>query len=142
MWPRSKKDKRRTVKLPASMIGEESEAFLGGRLHLVYQATGRSVPAWAWVNPLAHGTFEELFVLSEEAILPPPGARYGWSDMLARLAEHIVAMAGGPEELDRLQRSTLWPLESRLLDHPFRCEPFQLSALVLAALHDHPARWR
>ncbi len=126
----------------------ECEAFLSGHLALCLGQQKRLVPAWAWLNALAHGSEDDIAALAA-ARPEPPGANSWaaplWHQALAFLAHELmyqVARQGRP--LAELQRSTLVPLELELARRsvPTSTKPGELVASVLRALAEHPTSRR
>lgn len=103
-----------------SGVADEVEAYLTGRIvdHLSVRHT--SVPAWAVLNRLAHADRDELEVLvageggghgAFSVISEPP-----WASSERCIAANLLARAPTPEELVRIQRTTLIPVELRLIE--------------------------
>ena len=89
------------------------------------------MPAWAWVNMLAHSRPGDL------ASIKRPH-RFGWEVVVAQLAAELLnAGHGRPEVVGFLQRAVLVPLELALLagDVPEPVTPGQLGVLVMTALY-------
>ena len=121
---------RRGDPVGAALAGE-CEAFLAGAYadHLVDQV--QVVPAWAWLNLLAHGTEDQV----REAATTF-GAR-GWPGARRCLAGELIDIVdSGLAPLDLLQRACLVPLELELAARPsaMRWSPAQLVAAVLDVL--------
>jgi len=120
----------------------ECERFLEGRFaeHLVI--AGIPVPAWAWLNILAHGTPARLQIV---AGAPADGTSgRGWRRALAKLADEVFAAAEREGSLEAVQRGILVPLELYLAARPEMAGlgPDELVARVRAALHHHPSAER
>lgn len=106
---------------PDSGIGAEVEAFLAGRMvdHLV--AHQLPVPAWAVINRLAHATRAELVRLVEGMGMGPDGhlssaaVQPQWESSERFVAGHLLATTGSADDLWRVQRATLVPLELSLI---------------------------
>lgn len=141
---RRHRDDQSSVPFPLGvMLAEEAEAFLAGRLadHLV--ATGRSVPAWALLNRLAHGGLPLVAaccVPGEEGWRSHPsmGAPH-WPAAERSLALRMLASAPRPDELRHLQSRALVPLESRLIERS-RAEilsPGEVIGLASDAVDQH-----
>jgi hypothetical protein len=103
-----------------SGLAAEVEAFLAGRMvdHLV--AHHQPVPAWAVINRLAHSDRPQLVCLVEgvsaDPFLSHPSAQPRWEASERFVAGHLLATTGSPDDLWRLQRATLVPLELRLIE--------------------------
>lgn len=112
-------------------LAAECEAFLAGHYadHLVREV--QIVPAWAWMNLIAHGTEDQIREAATTFV-----AR-GWPGASRFLAGELIDLVeSGLEPLDELQRSYLVPLELELASLPWtaRWSPAQLVAAVLATL--------
>ena len=120
-----------------SGIADEVIAFLAGRLvdHLV--ATSQPVPPWAVLNRLAHGDRADIVRLVEgqpPLATHPSAAQRAWTVSERFVAGHLLAAAPTPEDLGRLQRASLVPLELDLIE---RTAVDRLTAdQVLAAASD------
>lgn len=115
----------------------ESEAFLNGTLaeHLVDHV--QVVPAWAWMNLLAHGT--ETYVRAAAITF----VARGWPGARRFLAGELVdLLESGHGPLETLQRTALVPLELELASLPAaaRWSPAQLVEVVLAVLPERTPR--
>lgn len=103
-----------------SGVADEVEAFLTGRFADQLSARRAPVPAWAALNRLAHADRTELQAVVE-------GASGGWGScpLLSQptwapserfVAGNLLARAPTPEALATIQRTTLIPLELRLIE--------------------------
>ena len=125
---------------------QEAEALLQG--HFLGYATrrGRPIPAWAWVNQVAHASPGELKAVAAAA------GRHGrqgqplsdWREVQAAAARELLWAAGAePDAVARLQRHALVPLELALLRSAARGEvpvtPQVLGRLCHAALRAFPS---
>ncbi len=123
-------------------ISEECEAFLEGVYAEQAATWGWAVPAWAWVNILAHGTPDDLRRLAEEG--PAAGTQeehQRWWSAVARLAQIVLDEARRNEvSVATIQATTLCELEAWLLDHDptAQISAERLTSLVLAILYGHP----
>lgn len=117
----------------------ECERFLEGRFAEHLATSGGPVPAWAWLNLLAHGSEERLRIMSCIRIDPTTGP--SWGRALARLADEVLAEADRERSLLTVQLSVLVPLELYLVARPEMAAlgPDELVARVRAALHHHPS---
>jgi hypothetical protein len=70
---------------------------------------GASVPPWAWLNVLAHGTLEELRALGQAQCPHWVWPRARWF----LVGEVLDAVDSGASSLRTLQREVLIPLELR-----------------------------
>ncbi len=133
----------RAVRRQAAELTAGCEALVAGRAYEHIAATGREVPAWAWLNVLAHGTRRELAdVRSGKRWEVGLGCRREWRAALAFLANEILEKAGpDPAKLVALQSRVLVPLELSLGENPNSrwLGPAELASKVLAALSEHPS---
>jgi hypothetical protein len=118
----------------------DSVVLAGGRL-LEGDATesfrelGQSVPAWAYVNALAHSQPDRLTSLKTPPLFVDPG---GWDAVVAYLATELLTITHGRlDEVHVMQRAVLVPLELDLLAGQVQVprSPRQLADLVINALH-------
>jgi hypothetical protein len=123
---------------PERQLIDETEAFLRGTLAELLAGQLRSLPPWLLVNRLAHGDVDVLRRLVRGE-LPPltiaaahPG--YGRAWMLAErlLVLRLLRSAGGPEEIRRVQRDVLVPVELELVRRS-DTESLTLGAIVAGA---------
>ena len=73
-------------------VGAEVEALLAGRYVGWLRRRGERVPAWAWLNGLAHGASSEVSALAVQRHLI--GRDPAWRRARRLLAGEIVAVAG------------------------------------------------
>jgi len=101
-----------------SAVAEEAAAYLQGRL-LERQrdaGAGGRVPAWLWLNAVAHGDAARLHELAEPP-RPGPSPVAGWRSARAVLAHEALQRCGDdPAALRNLQLRALVPLEAGLAD--------------------------
>ena len=119
----------------------ECEAFLSGQYAQCLRDSDRGVPAWAWLNVLAHGSDGQLGGLASAnpGHEPAPTPATAWPSAMALLAREILnRVAQGGETLAELQRLALVPLE---LDFASRRSwtptPAMFVGAVRSALHQH-----
>ena len=137
MWWR-KPTRRATeveVEFAASKVdlGLECAMFLAGEYGGYLESEGQPVPAWAWVNPLAHGTEDDLRRLVAD--VPPKGSP---GSMVARIAAHVLELLDDPGQdvcLTELQRRTLIPLETALGEAPGLGVPLNSAELGRAIMY-------
>jgi len=118
----------------ARQLVAEVEAVLAGHLAEHLEQHERLVPAWAWLNLLAHGTGAELADAAGRERWHPSAA---WFRARSFLAGEVLARADARHQpLEAIQSEVLIPLELRLADRPltWRPVPAELVRLVLAAL--------
>lgn len=94
----------------ARSIADQCDAFLSGRYRTILVERSRPVPAWAWLNPLAHGDDEMVAALAR---MP------AWDDSpeacVARLARRtLLKMRDEHVSLAEVQHAVLIPLELAL----------------------------
>ncbi len=124
-------------------IVRECTAFLSGCYpgHLV--DAGLPVPAWAWLNPLAHGTADSVRVLASDAIVRRPAlyATNAWKQAVAYLAYEVLRLVGDDSgALADVQHQSLVPLELAMAGSPARLDPHCVVAMVLDVLDQYRAR--
>lgn len=123
-------------------IADECEAFLAGRYAESSLDWSWPVPAWAWVNLLAHSSAEDLRAMA--AGRPParislPTRR--WWEVVSDLAGRVLDEARRTAvAVPELQARALCALESWLLDNEptAQISVERLNALVLASVYGHP----
>ncbi|MGA2520655.1 MAG: hypothetical protein ABSG81_07540 [Acidimicrobiales bacterium] len=123
----------------------ECTAFLSGCYpgHLV--DAGLPVPAWAWLNPVAHGSVDSVRMLASGATLgrPAPYATGAWTQAVAFLASEVLRLVGDdPAGLLHVQGASLVPLELAMAGSRARLDPHCLVAMVLDALDVYRAPGR
>jgi hypothetical protein len=96
-------------------VGEECDAFLAGDWAEHLAAHGAPVPAWAWLNRVAHGGVDEL-----RALTRAPGWGHApldeWDRLRACVADTLFQRARQASmDVTGLQLSVLVPLELMLL---------------------------
>jgi hypothetical protein len=91
-------------------VVNDSEAFLLGHLAERFMQQGSDIPAWAWLNLLAHATYDELRSEVTAEPMEHLGVR-NWQRLRAYLATEVLAIADGPGTLLALQESVLRSLE-------------------------------
>jgi hypothetical protein len=110
-----------------SEIAKECEAFLTGRYdEMVIGKYRQLLPAWAWVNPLAHADYSDLTRLAE---LSPD--RHDPLDFLSYLADEVLLRTGGDDQaLRRMQHDALVPLELAQLRQPNAIDHAELARVI------------
>lgn len=117
---------------------EACEAFLEGTYVELMDASGASVPVWAWMNLLAHGTEAELRAAADAL-----GEGDSWQQARSFLAGELLEIIdAGHLALAQLQHDVLVPLELDILD--CRCSngwtPAQLVRGLLGVLPGRATR--
>jgi hypothetical protein len=118
---------------------------LSGHYANYLETKNRTVPDWAWLSVLAHGSPEQLRSLVTETPLSG-SARAGsavWWQAVVFLAGEILAHQDDDRGLDELRRAVLVPLELEWLaaGRPLQ-RPGQLVRTVLDALDQDPSSRR
>ena len=95
-----------------SRLDVECEAFLHGRYRSYLEAEGLPVPAWAWLNILAHGNRDDVENIGQlESNSGSPDS------VVTGIAAHLLQLVDEHGlTLEELQRRTLMPLEGALLN--------------------------
>lgn len=96
----------------------DCEAFLLGRAAERLSARRAPVPAWAWVNALAHGSADEIRGLAR---LPGGKQPRGFIAEMAR--DMLERFDSGEMDLRAFQQDTLIPLELSLVSSRWSCVP-------------------
>jgi hypothetical protein len=116
---------------PAALFVEECEAFLVGAYPAWLERHGLDVPSWAWLNPLAHGSSDELTALAAHHHPEPGGGGAGWPEVVAALAAELL----NDDDPAGRQRDALVRLELQLAaDHTPIVTPDDLYQAARAAL--------
>lgn len=122
---------------------DEFDAYLAGAYVNWLMRAHQSVPAWAWVNCLAHAGIVELDAMTRGIV---PGAEPGvdaslWHHVVTFLAKEVLDRAEDGPALRELQRQVLVPVELRLADHWWDAlAPIDVATIVLVALQNVPHR--
>jgi hypothetical protein len=100
---------------------------------------GRRVPAWAWMNLLAHGSEHALRLATRSRFTPILEVNV-WHLARRYLASEVLEVADRAGSLTSLQARVLVPLELELLVAPLspRPRPGPWAADVLTAIEAHP----
>lgn len=101
----------RVIRDEGRYLVAQAEAMLDGCLIDRYRRQN-TVPAWLWLNALAHSRWSRLADIAAGNRRNP---RPGWDGALSFLASEVLIAAGSSEGLEALQRARLVPLELRLL---------------------------
>jgi hypothetical protein len=120
----------------STALVNECQAFLDGGIVEQFIRSEIEIPAWAWINLLAHG--------EESQLSNPPMPRHDrrgedvtrWCDARAYLAHEVLRRARHVGSLRAVQRRVIVPLELMLAAEPSVCTwlPSQLVRTTLAAL--------
>ncbi|HTZ08395.1 MAG TPA: hypothetical protein VMB72_04940 [Acidimicrobiales bacterium] len=121
------------------LVVEECSAFLAGRYADLVDGAGRPLPAWVWLNALAHGSHHELAALAAQ---PPhwqadSGHDATWQRAVSFLAHEIRCVARQEGiEVGQLQARVLVPLELAMMKESVRSvAPSTFVGAVMEVLH-------
>lgn len=117
-------------------LADECDAFLTGRYAEYRRDVGQPIPAWAWINELAHRDPEDIVVLAigdrePGRVLAP------WTPVVDDLAGSLAAQAGSLAEMGTMQRAALVPLELSVIETGQRLTPKSLYLRVQEALESY-----
>lgn len=99
-----------TGSAPASSeLAEQCELFLSGAYREYLEARGRPIPAWAWINRLAHGDRADF----ERAAAMHNGDATAEA-LIAEIAAVALTRLQRGVDLETLQQNSLIPLELAL----------------------------
>lgn len=129
---------RRDARSANNELGAECEAFLTGRYPEYLTARGYPVPTWAWTNPLAHASEDQLrtMISTRGGAM---GSAGGWPQACCYVAGELLDLAERRGPLIHLQASALVPLELELIPRrEVACwKPGTWVTAVMAVLPDH-----
>jgi hypothetical protein len=115
----------------------EVEAFLTGSAEEWFYTRGEDIPAWAYINKVAHADTDRLGRLAAWAPVEPTPC-HGWREAVGVLArDTIAAGARDPRVIHRIQFDRLIGLELQLISRSSRVAPETLVELGRASLNDH-----
>jgi hypothetical protein len=131
---------RRHGRSGADELAAECEAFLAGRYPEYLRYRGHPIPVWAWTNPLAHASEEQLRTMIS-ARGDARGLTGGWPHACCYVAGELLDLAERRGPLTELQATPLVPLELELISRrDVACwRPSTWVATVIAVL---PGRGR
>jgi hypothetical protein len=116
----------------------EVEAFLGGSSEDWFFTRGRNIPAWAYINKVAHADPGRLGWLAAWAP-DEPSRCHGWREAVAILAQDTIeAGERDPRAIRRIQLDSLVALELHLITRTGRVAPGALVAMGRECLSAHP----
>jgi hypothetical protein len=108
------------------VLVEECEAYLEGRYLEWLENAGKPIPAWAWLNGLAHG--EPAVVM---ALATRRGNRNDPIQLVADLASAVLhRMDQHADSLTAVQESRLQPLEVKLHQYAGAAPPEDAAELA------------
>jgi len=117
---------RRKREMVAQLLAAECEAFLQGRYMQWLENRGRPVPAWAWLNGLAHGSPPVVVALAARR-----GDPNDPNDLVAGLASAVLYNIGQHDDsLAVVQESRLVPLEAKLFQYSGSAPPEDATELA------------
>lgn len=100
-------------------VSDEAEAYVRGRYRQLLERRSEPLPAWAWLNALAHGDVADVERLASQAV-----GGDGPEAFVAGLARDLLEqMAARGVSLEELQRGRLVPLELALARDPVQVFP-------------------
>jgi hypothetical protein len=134
MWRRRSRGRQPNSSDAEIDLVRECELFLAGRYAEHLRAVEKPLPGWVWLNPLAHGSGDELIRLRDKA--GERKARSDWTTAVGFLAGEILAFVDDdPDDLRVVQQEALVPLELHLASNWFSpVTPTQLVRRVSAEL--------
>jgi hypothetical protein len=128
-----------------SELVDETVAFLEGRFAELRSANGGPLAAWMMLNRIGHGDSVDMFdmAVSQRRRTPLTGVssayHHVWSTAQRTVATRVLERALDPDEIRRVQRDVLVPLELDLVarsdDAPVTFA--QVTAAALDALDRH-----
>lgn len=90
-------------------VADACQAYLSGSYRQLLEESGQAVPAWAWINRLAHGDRSSIEAL---AVAPDDGTP---AALVASVARMLLVVSGRRgRSLVSVQQQRLIPLEERL----------------------------
>lgn len=120
-------------------LTDECLAFLEGDYAFYLERRGDNVPAWAWMNTLAHSSVHGVRRMARVTRTPASSFEHARSKKaLGGLARELLTLTGSdPDRLAALQQELLIPLELTVLRDGARGHLMsdELIALVQEALH-------
>lgn len=118
-------------------IALECEAFLDGTLADYWDDKGMRVPAWAWLNLLAHGSEQQIRAGIANPSRCRRGASRSWHLARAYVAYEVLHLMDDAYTLADMQRCVLIPLESQMAALPddVRWSPRQWVDMMDVAVH-------
>jgi hypothetical protein len=126
-------------------LADEVEAFVNGELVELLVAAGRPVPlpSWLALNRLSHAPLQVLArVAAGEPAAGAPERDLGWAEAERSLAFRLLSCGRDPNDVRRVQREVLVPLERRLIaeSRVLAIPVGQVIARAVEALDQHQSR--
>lgn len=109
LWGMKRRAPGAAAEVGTAGIADACAAYLSGSYRQFLVEQGRPVPAWAWVNRLAHGDRRSIEAL---AAAPDDGTPAALVASIAGTLLRVVDQRGG--SLASVQQQRLIPLEGRL----------------------------
>ncbi len=134
---RQKAEKQDGSALPDEAVAAvlaESAAIVAGQAAALYRREGRPVPAWAWLNSVAHCPPDRLETL---AVLGRRTAGDCWAQAVASIVDDLLTMSDS--QVEWTQRRLLVGLELAELQGAGR---LGRASEVAAAVHRQLGAWR
>lgn len=130
----------RRAESPGDDVGTECEEFLSGRFARMLATRGEPVPAWAWLNQVAHATRQEVAALAATAGSPRRLGAGDWRAAVAAVALDLLWLAQNERALQLLQLEALVPVELALMGDQTALvgTPEELVRIARAALFGSP----
>jgi hypothetical protein len=113
------RQRTRGTTLEGSRFVNDCASFLSGEYLNDLIATSRDVPAWAWVNAVAHSAPERLVALAHA-----PHGRFGvehgeWPAVVRRIATEVIDASVVTEmTVAEIQNAALVPIEFAVMSNP------------------------
>jgi hypothetical protein len=127
------------VRARVRVYDNEFDSFLAGAYIDWLLRNNQPIPAWAWVNRVAHAGIDDLEELAS-GVDYSPCSREGlepWRIVTTFIASEVVAAAGDETTLAYLQQRVLVPLELHLAESWWAAvTPREVAATVLVALQN------
>ncbi len=135
--------RRRAFERETTKLIEDCQRLLAGRVLESLAPDQVSVPQWAWVNALAHGSETDLRLLASQPAVSPPWRPdlLRWGRAVSFLADELLSHA---ETLDlpigELQHRLMVPIELQALSAPVSSSDLVRRVLGALVLVDHETR--
>lgn len=133
-WFRSSRDDEHPLSASSARLVADAEAFLSGVYAHHLRHHQDAVPGWARLNCLAHGDLASLHKCRRSFAATKSAAFADWPEENWQRAQQLLAsellelVDNDPDNLSRVQRNVLVPLELRLIQ---REQESALTALEL-----------
>jgi hypothetical protein len=114
-------------------LADQAEAFVRGELAELLVTVGRPLPSWLALNRLGHASPQVLTRVARGQAGVGAGTDPGWADDERALAVRLLNGRRDPDDVRRLQREVLVPLELRLIAES-RVEPLTVGQVIRRAI--------